>query len=56
MEVSSNSPYRIIRRWFPKGTNFGDVTDEELKRVCNIIANSPREILGFKTPNQVHFQ
>ena len=47
---------RIIRRFYPKGTNFADVSNEELKRVCNIIANSPREILGFKTPNQVHFQ
>lgn len=47
---------RIIRRWFPKWTNFATVSDEEIKRVCNIIANSPREILGFKSPNQVHFQ
>lgn len=46
---------RIIRRWFPKWTNFATVSDEEIKRVCNIIANSPREILGFKSPNQVHF-
>lgn len=47
---------RIIRRFYPKWTNFDNVTEEELKRVCNIIANSPREILGFKSPNQVHFQ
>jgi IS30 family transposase len=46
---------RIIRRWFPKWTDFADYTQEEIERVCNIIADSPREILGFKTANQVHF-
>ena len=46
---------RIIRRWFPKWTDFGDYTQDEIERVCNIIADSPREILGFKTANQVHF-
>jgi len=47
---------RIIRRWFPKWTDFADYNQEEMERVCNIIADSPREILGFKTANQVHFQ
>lgn len=47
---------RIIRRYYPKWTNFDTITKSEVKRVCNIIADSPREILGFKTPNQVHFE
>jgi len=47
---------RIIRRFFPKWTNFGDITEEEIEKVCNIIADSPREILGFLSPNQVHFE
>ena len=47
---------RIIRRFFPKWTNFADVSDEDIKKVYNIIANSPREILDFKSPNQVHFE
>lgn len=47
---------RIIRRFFPKGTNFDDVSEKEIERVCNIIADSPREILGFKSSNQIHFQ
>ena len=46
---------RIIRRWYPKGTDFADYNQKEIERVCNIIADSPREILGFLTPNQVHF-
>lgn len=47
---------RIIRRYYPKWSNFDKITEQEIEKVCNIIANSPREILGFKTPNQVHFQ
>lgn len=47
---------RIIRRWFPKWTNFDTITQEEIEKVCTIIADSPREILDFKSPNQVHFQ
>jgi IS30 family transposase len=47
---------RIIRRFFPKWTNFADIIEEEIEKVCNIIADSPREILGFKSSNQVHFE
>ena len=46
---------RIIRRWYPKWTNFADYSQEDIEKVCKIIADSPREILGFLTPNQVHF-
>jgi IS30 family transposase len=47
---------RIIRRFFPKGTIFDDVHEEKIKSICNVIANTPREILWFLSPNQVHFQ
>ena len=46
---------RIIRRWYPKWTDFSDYNQEDIEKVCKIIADSPREILGFKTPNEVHF-
>jgi len=46
---------KIIRRFFPKGTNFDEVPEEKIRSICNIIANTPREILEFKSPNQVHF-
>ncbi len=47
---------RIIRRWFPKWTDFADYNQDYIEKVCNIIADSPREILNFLSPNQVHFQ
>lgn len=46
---------RIIRRFFPKWTVFDRVSEKKIKSVCCIIANTPREILGFLSPNQVHF-
>ncbi|MCH2189112.1 IS30 family transposase, partial [Candidatus Gracilibacteria bacterium] len=46
---------KLIRRSFPKGTNFDKISEKKIRSVCNNLANTPREILGFLTPNQVHF-
>ena len=43
----------MIRRFFPKGTNFDEVTDEEIQKVVDYLNNRPRKILGYKTPKQV---
>ena len=42
---------KMIRRWFPKGTDFGRVTRQELQELQDWMNNYPREILGWKTPN-----
>ena len=46
---------RIIRRFFPKWTIFDNISKEKIKSICQIIADTPREILKFRSPNQVHF-
>ena len=38
---------RMIRRHFPKGTDFNRVTAAEVKRVETWVNNYPREVLGF---------
>ena len=43
----------LVRRFFPKGTDFNLVSDEEIARVEHIINTRPRAVLGFKTPNEV---
>lgn len=43
----------MIRRFFPKGTNFDNVTDTQIQEVVDYINNRPRKILGYKTPKQV---
>ena len=47
---------RIIRRYFPKGTIFDDISEEQIKNVADIINNTPRKILWFISPNQAHFR
>lgn len=43
----------LIRRYFPKGTDFNKVTEEQLKNVQDKLNNRPRKVLGFKTPNEI---
>lgn len=43
----------LIRRYFPKGTNFNDIAEEQLKTVKEKLNNRPRKVLGFKTPHEV---
>lgn len=46
---SNENENKMIRRHFPKGTDFGKVTAAQVKRVERWIANYPRKILGWKT-------
>ena len=39
----------IIRRWFPKGTNFNLVTDGKIRMVETSINNLPRKILKWNS-------
>jgi IS30 family transposase len=43
----------LIRRFFPKGTDFNKVTEKELKIVQKKLNNRPRKILGYRTPSEV---
>lgn len=42
-----------IRYYFPKGTDFATITDEELRDVEWELNNRPRKRLNFKTPQEV---
>jgi len=42
-----------IRYYFPKGTDFGKVSDEELQAVIAEINNRPRKILGYYTAQEM---
>lgn len=43
----------LIRRFYPKKTNFATVTDEQIKYVQDLLNDRPRKSLGFLTPNEV---
>ena len=41
----------LIRKYFPKGTDFNLITNKELKYVQNQLNERPRKILEYETPN-----
>lgn len=41
---------RMIRRWFPKGTDFAKVSQRKIKAVERWMNHYPRKILGWKAP------
>ena len=42
----------LIRRFFPKGTDFDNISEEEIKYVEDWINNRPMKILNYLTPNE----
>ena len=50
---SNENMNRIIRRFFPKGTSFDEVTAAEVAEVEEWLANYPRRILGWATPQML---
>lgn len=40
---------KMLRRYFPKGTNFSKVSQEKIDRAVNLINEKPRRILGYRS-------
>ena len=53
-EKGSNENHnRMIRRWFPKGTDFTRVTKKEIRELQDWMNNYPRRILNWATPEEM---
>ncbi len=50
---SNENTNGLLRRYFPKGTNFKTLTKEEVNNAVWAINNRPRKCLRFKTPLEV---
>jgi len=46
----------LIRRFFPKKTDFRNVTIQEIRLVERLLNSRPRKRLGWKTPYQVFYE
>ena len=46
----------LFRRYFPKGTDFKTVTQEEIDECVEEINSRPRKCLGYFTPNEVFLE
>ncbi len=53
---SNENANGLIRRFFPKGTDFRNVKDEEIQKVEHLLNTRPRKRLGWKTPYQVFYE
>lgn len=52
--ASNENQNRMLRRWWPKGTNFDNVTKNEVKKVERWINDYPRLLLGWHTSGEVY--
>jgi len=43
----------LIRQYFPKQTDFGTITDDQVREVQDKLNNRPRKCLGWRTPNEI---
>lgn len=43
----------LIRQYFPKGTDFNQVTDEQIEQVMDRLNNRPRKSREYKSPNEL---
>ena len=46
----------LIRQYYPKGTDFRDISHSAVRQVEKLLNNRPRACLGFRTPNEVFFE
>lgn len=53
---SNENTNGLIRRYFPKKTNFKMVTEKQIKRVEYLINSRPRKRLGWRTPYEAFYE
>ena len=45
----------LVRQYFPKGSDFTTISDQQVQAVAERLNERPRKTLGFQTPNAVFF-
>lgn len=50
---SNENMNRMLRRWFPKGTDFTRVTKKEIAELQDWLYHYPRKILGWRSPAEL---
>lgn len=53
---SNENTNGLIRQYFPKGTEFRDISHHEVRQVEKALNNRPRACLNFSTPDEVFFE
>jgi IS30 family transposase len=45
----------LVRQYFPKGSDFTDITEDDIKHVMHRLNHRPRKTLDYRTPHQLFF-
>lgn len=53
---SNENTNGLIRRFFPKKTDFRNISNEKIRMVERLLNSRPRKRLGWKTPYQVFYE
>lgn len=53
---SNENTNGLIRQYFPKGTDFRDISHNEVRQVEKLLNERPRQCLAFRTPDEVFFE
>jgi len=48
--------FQRLRRFVPKKSKLSSYTDEQLSAIVDLMNNTPRKCLGYKTPKEIFFQ
>lgn len=43
----------LVRQYFPKSSDLRGISDEDLRKVENLLNNRPRKVLGYKKPREI---
>jgi len=52
---TSENTNRLLRQYYPKGTDFAEVSHYDLASTVESINQRPRKCLGYQTPSEVFF-
>lgn len=50
---SNENTNGLLRQFFPKGTSFANMTDDDVQQAVVLINNRPRKRFGFKSPKEM---
>ena len=53
---SIENTFQRFRRFIPKKARIDDYTPEEISAICEVMNNTPRKCLGYRTPKEVFEQ
>ena len=52
-KATMENSFGRLRRFIPKGTSLRDYDDEDIKRFAELMNNTPRKCLNYRTPKEV---